>query len=189
MLWCSWKGTSENHDGYILSNVICLNHIAIHCGSSWVTWGETLVTMRDFPINLFELEHYTVYGSSVGPAVIHIPPSLTQSCVLLVWSINRAQESLPEFVVVFCESLKRARPCLASLCALSLVFVVKGMPKLAHVCGWRELRWRLDGRLGRRGRVKGFRRAKAEEFLISAMQTYWLTDAAVSALWTILLFK
>lgn len=64
---------------------------------------------RDFPINLFELELYTVYGSSVGPAVIHIPPSLTQSCVLLVWSINRAQESLPEFVVVFCESTKASK--------------------------------------------------------------------------------
>lgn len=95
MLWCSWKGTSENHDGYILTDLICLNHITIHCGSSRVTWGETLVTMRDFPINLFELELYTVYGSSVGPAVIRIPPSLTQLCVLLVWSINRAQESLP----------------------------------------------------------------------------------------------
>lgn len=138
--------------------------------------------MRDFPINLFELQLYTVYGSSVGPAVIHIPPSLTQLCVLLVWSINRARESLTEFVVVFCESLKRARPCLASLSALSLVFVVKGVPKFAHVCGWRELRWRLDGRLGRRGRAKGFRRAKAEEFLISAMQTYSIDCKCSSAL-------
>jgi len=42
MLWCSWKGTSENHDGYIISNVICLNQIAIHCDSSRFTWGETL---------------------------------------------------------------------------------------------------------------------------------------------------
>ncbi len=126
--------------------------------------------MRDFPINLQKL--YTVYGSSVGPAVIHIPPFFTQLCVLLVWSINRARESLPEFVVVFCESIKRARPCLASLNALSLVFIVKGVPKFAHVRGWRELRWRIDRRLGRRGRVKGFHRTKAEEFLISAMQTY-----------------
>ncbi len=107
--------------------------------------------MRDFPINLQKL--YTVYGSFVGPAVIHIPPFLTQLCVLLVWSINRARESLPEFVVVFCESIKRARPCLASLNALSLVFIVKGVPKFAHVRGWRELRWRdvWGGEGGRRG--------------------------------------
>lgn len=103
--------------------------------------GKPIAAMRDFPINLFELELYTVNGSYVGPVVIHTPPFLTQLCVLLVWSINRAQEILPEFVLMFCESLKPARPCLASLCALSLVFVVEGVPKLALVCGRRELHW------------------------------------------------
>lgn len=106
-----------------------------------------------FPNHSFWTWTLHCYGSSVGPVVIHTPPFLTQLCVLLVLSINRAQESLPEFVLMFCESLKRARPCLASLCALSLVFVVEGVPKLAHVCGRRELHWRLDGHSERRGQV------------------------------------
>lgn len=91
-----------------------------------------------FPNQSFWTWTLHCYGSSVGPVVIHTPPFLTQLCVLLVWSINRAQENLPEFVLMFCESLKRVRPCLASLCALSMVFVVEGVPKLAHACLWAE---------------------------------------------------
>lgn len=140
--------------------------------------GNPIVAMRDFPINHFELELYTVNGSYVGPVVIHTPPFLTQMCVLLVWSINRAQEILPEFVLMFCESLKRARPCLASLCALSLVFVVEGVPKLALVCGRRELHWWTFGE------QRQVSQSKAREFFISAiyMQTYQLSKAAVHGL-------
>lgn len=105
--------------------------------------------------------------------MIHTPPFLSQLCVLLVWSINRARENLPEFVLMFCERLKRARPCLASLCALSLVFVVEGVPKLAHVGGGNSTEdiWRGEGRFPR-------------ELFISAiyMQIYQLSKSAVYVL-------
>ncbi len=115
----------------------------------WLQWEISQSIFKNF--TLF-MDHCRTSGDSHSSI-------LTQLCVLLVWSINRARESLPEFVVVFCESIKRARPCLASLNALSLVFIVKGVPKFAHVRGWRELRWRdvWGGEGGRRVSQKKLR--------------------------------
>lgn len=94
------KENFKNLDGYILSDVIFLNK---SCHPLWLKQGlpeEKPRLQREISQSVFSnLNFNIVYGS---PVMIHIPPSLTRLRVLLVRSINRVQESLPEFVLVFC---------------------------------------------------------------------------------------